>query len=111
MSSRCTDKYILVGNVPAPEPDLMKWGRWLQTHSRHVMEEYVSEKVWVSTVFLGLDHNFWDDGPPVLFETRIFGGAHDQYQRRCCTWDEAVAMHAAAVELATCDVAETEAKT
>jgi hypothetical protein len=46
----------------------------------------------VSTVFLGLDHQ-WGDGPPLVFETMIFGGEHDQYQERYSTWDEAEAGH------------------
>lgn len=54
----------------------------------------------VSTVFLGLDHNY-EDGPPILFETMIFGGKHDEYQERYSTWDEAVEGHARAVKLAS----------
>jgi len=27
---------------------------------------------WVSTVWLGLDHSFSDDGPPLIFETMVF---------------------------------------
>ncbi len=48
--------------------------------------------VKVSTVFLVIDHG-WDSTIPVLFETMIFGGKHDEYQRRYCTYDEAVAGH------------------
>jgi hypothetical protein len=55
--------------------------------------------IHVSTVFLGIDHNFSDDGPPLLFETMIFGGEHDRHQTRCSTWEEAEAMHKAALEL------------
>lgn len=33
--------------------------------------------VTVSTVYLGLDHR-WGDGPPLIFETMIFGGPYDQ---------------------------------
>jgi hypothetical protein len=47
----------------------------------------------VSTIFLGLDRRFEGEGPPILFETMVFGGKHDQYQERCATWDEAEAMH------------------
>lgn len=46
----------------------------------------------VSTVFLSLDHN-WGDGPPILFETMIFGGEHDGYQERYRTWEEAEEGH------------------
>lgn len=54
---------------------------------------------WVSTVFLPLNHA-WDDGPPVLFETMIFGGAFDQEQWRYRTWAEAEVGHRRAVALA-----------
>lgn len=33
------------------------------------------------------------DGPPILFETMIFGGEHDQYQERCSTWEQARKAH------------------
>jgi hypothetical protein len=46
----------------------------------------------VSTVFLGLDHS-WDDGPPLLFETMIFGGYYDEYPIRYATIQEARAGH------------------
>lgn len=54
----------------------------------------------ISTVFLGIDHSFGSGGPPLLFETMIFGGRLDEFQNRCGTWDEAEAMHNEAVALA-----------
>ena len=93
-----TGKYILVDRVPVPCPDLMKWGRFMET-DRHVAVTMV-DGIRVSTVFLGLDHN-WGDGTPVLFETMIFGGEHDQdYQERCGTWAQAEAMHKKAIKVA-----------
>lgn len=56
--------------------------------------------VRVSTVFLGIDHRFGGDGPPVLFETMIFGGPLDQYQRRCTSMAGARLMHSIAVRKA-----------
>ena len=64
-------------------------------------------KVRVSTVFLGIDHQF-GDGPPLLFETMVFpknenakmGLWHDLDQERYSTWDEAEAGHARMVERA-----------
>jgi len=94
-----TGKYILVDRVPVAEPDLFKWGSWIEKADRHVAKTDV-DGVSVSTVFMGLDHS-WGSGPPLLFETMIFGGEHDEgYQERCSTWDEAVAMHATAVKVA-----------
>lgn len=53
----------------------------------------------VSTVFLWIDHGH-GVGPPVLFETMIFGGARfDEYQERYCTVEEARAGHYKAVAL------------
>jgi hypothetical protein len=53
----------------------------------------------LSTVFIGLDHRFVGEGPPIVFETMVFGGKYDQYQDRCATWDEAEAMHQRCVEM------------
>lgn len=58
----------------------------------------------VSTVFLGLDHNFSGlenplDYRPVLWETMIFGGPNDQEMWRYCSREEALKGHDAAVRL------------
>jgi hypothetical protein len=94
-----SDLYILDGHTPVSEPDLMTWGRWFEKADRHVCRTEVGD-VKVSTVFLGIDHAFGGFGDkPVLFETMVFGGPHDQWQDRCSTWDEAVVMHQKALDL------------
>ena len=50
----------------------------------------------VSTVFMAIDHQF-GDGPPLLFETMIFGGDSSDHQQRYPTWDEAAEGHDEAV--------------
>jgi hypothetical protein len=92
-----TDKYILEGHEPVPCPDLITWGKWFQTADRHVAKTEIGDAN-VSTVFLGLNHQ-WGSGPPLLFETMIFGGPHADYQERCSTWNEAEAMHQRACDL------------
>lgn len=58
------------------------------------------EEAEVSTMFLCFDHAF-GRGPPVLWETMIFGGPLDQYQDRCAgSREQALAMHEKACELA-----------
>lgn len=48
----------------------------------------------VSTVFLGLDYRFGSKGPPILWETLVFGGKMDQEMTRCSgSREQAVAMH------------------
>ena len=90
--------WMLDGRTPVGTNNLTEWGQWFQQGKRKVARHRKARTV-VSTVFLGLDHGYCG-GPPILFETMIFGGPHDQYQERYCTWDEAVRGHAVACVLA-----------
>jgi hypothetical protein len=78
---------------------MMLWG---QLHSdpvyKRVAENYVGP-LWVSTVWLGLDHG-WGDGPPVIFETMVFkteGADNINWDEDICerysTEEEALAGH------------------
>ncbi len=92
-----TDKYILEGHEPIECTDLMKWAKWFEKADRHVAKTVIGD-IKISTVFLGLNHSF-GDGPPVLFETMIFGGDLDEEMWRYSTWEEAETGHQEAVEL------------
>jgi hypothetical protein len=83
--------------TPVHTDDVLVWGRYFESADRIVAKTEIGE-AQISTVFLGLDHN-WGEGPPLLFETMIFGGSHDEYQERCSTWEEAEAMHETACAL------------
>jgi hypothetical protein len=48
---------------------------------------------------LCIDHRF-GSGPPLLFETMIFGEEDDEYQKRYSTWKEAEEGHQIAVNYA-----------
>lgn len=51
---------------------------------------------WVSTVWLGLDHTFSGEGPPLIFETMVFpskGDFSETYCERYSTLEEARAGH------------------
>jgi hypothetical protein len=97
--------YILDGREPVPCDDVLAWAAWYETADRSVGRAELPGGVLVSTVFLGLDHDFARVGAlehvPVLFETMIFGGPLDEYRARYCTWEEAEAGHAEAVALAS----------
>ncbi len=54
----------------------------------------------VSTVHLGLDHA-WGCGPPLIFETMVFGGEHDQECWRYSNLADAREGHARALALVT----------
>lgn len=91
--------YVLDGHEVRPTNSLQEWGEFF--HKNRVVEQTDIGKIFVSTVFLGLDHNFFGDGPPKIFETMIFGGHEDfdGYQSRTSTWDEAEREHLFACRL------------
>lgn len=86
-----TDKYILDGHKPVAIDDLLEWGKWFETANRTVSKTKIND-VEISTVFLGLNHNF-GEGVPILFETMVFGGKLDQEMERYATWEEAEEGH------------------
>lgn len=78
------------------EPNIVAWAMWFKSANRIVKQTQVAPNVEVSTVFLGLDHQF-GDGPPLLFETMIFGGNRDGDQWRYSTYTQAAKGHKAVV--------------
>lgn len=90
--------YILDGDRIKAVP-FGDWAIWFETADRKIARTEIGD-VLVSTVFLGLDHSFLPDSPPILFETMIFGGEHDGYQDRYRTIEEAKAGHERAVRIA-----------
>ena len=88
--------YILDGKEPIEISDIIAWATQFKTADRIVKQTPLGGDVMVSTIFLGIDHQF-GEGPPLLFETMVFSGKHDQEQWRYSTWDEAVAGHRATV--------------
>lgn len=90
--------YILQGKDILPV-DILTWGKWFQTADRLIARDG-QNGVLVSTVFLGINHQFNLDLPPLVFETMIFGGLLDSYQERYSTYDEALKGHQKVVEKA-----------
>lgn len=69
---------------PIPEKDAHRWAEWFgaNKHRRIVRQDDISRDVRVSTVFLAIDFNHTGRGPPILWETMILGGPHNEYTRR-----------------------------
>lgn len=68
-------------------------------------------EIEISTVFLGLDHSFGNDGPPVLFETMIFAEKYpdiDQYQTRSTSWVDAQIDHITAIAVAKAEMEKSK---
>lgn len=108
MTTRTRPMYwILEGHEPVAVADVLTWGAWIQEHKYtprgaddegmddcRVGSDHIGES-WVSTTFLGIDHSWREDGPPILFETLVFGGPLADEMDRYATWDEAKAGHEA----------------
>ena len=78
----------ILDDAGEPVPcDVITWGVWFQTADR--MRVIAADRdegaalggVEVSTVFLGLNMQ-WREGPPILWESLVFGGPLDGTQRR-----------------------------
>lgn len=81
------NKYRLDGS---PYPDtaegLLEWATDFQDQrGRIVRQETLWNGIWVSTVWLGLDHNFGRSGPPLIFETMAFNNIIEDYMEPITT--------------------------
>lgn len=77
---------------PVKCTDIRQWEKFLQSKRKIIEQTVVANGRWISTVFLGLDHNFYDAGDPILFETMVFpekGNYADLYCKRYSTLDQA----------------------
>lgn len=100
--------YILDGHEVVPCEDILDWAKWTDDayrtdpSPRIVARTAVGDSI-VSTVFLGIDHNWAFTGEPVLFETMVFDKdvKSDSGCWRCSTWEEAEAQHKMVVEQLT----------
>jgi hypothetical protein len=68
---------------------MTEWSGLVETNGedyRRVAFDKVGD-VEVSTVWLGLNHNFHDNGPPLIFETMTFTEDEDnQWFQQCWRW-------------------------
>lgn len=64
--------------------------------------------VTVSTVFLGINHQFREGGRPILFESMIFDGERAGWDRRYSTYQEALEGHKHAIRVAKGEISEDD---
>ncbi len=95
--------YKLDENKNVVPSSLEEWANFIEgrlpTNYKHVGDDKING-YRVSTVFLGLCHNFgYSDRRPIVFETMVFDGDRsDIYQERYSTWKEAEEGHQRAIE-------------
>ena len=87
--------YILDGNgEPVPVESFSEAEGSFEKDRRVALDDIAGSRV--STVFLVIDHQY-DNGPPLLFKTLVFGGPLADEMERYSTRAEALAGHAAMV--------------
>lgn len=104
--------FVLRDREVVPTEDHEEWAQMWEKGDdvRRVAKDELrvgEDDVLVSTVFLGLDHNWSGQGPPIVFETMVFGGDRDQEMLRYATWDEADSGHRRIVDELRGQVAPT----
>ena len=115
--------YLLKGKKTVKCDNVIEWAQEFEKSDRQLWRDGVDE-MFVSTVFLGVNHNFSEDGPPILFETMVFdkavsegelGGrkfkyreSHEDYTQRYSTYEEAEEGHFATVETLQKDVKKSQ---
>jgi len=95
--------YILDNNHKLVTSTGIESSKWMEENPKRKTVGYDKLKdingdyVYVSTVFLGLDHA-WNSSIPILWETMIFGGQNDQaYQERYSSYEQALEGHQKAI--------------
>lgn len=93
--------YILDEDNKPVKSTIIQYSEWIEANRERkaVKQEHIGD-IRISTVFLGLDHA-WpkDDVKPLLWETMIFGGEHDQYMDRYTSYEDALEGHQNALNL------------
>lgn len=97
------DYYKLDENKNPIPCSLEEWANqreeMFESKTKHIGSDEINGK-WVSTVWLGLNHNFFD-GPPEIFETMIYDNEKKEwtdYEQRYATWKEAEEGHLKAIQ-------------
>jgi hypothetical protein len=91
--------HYILDDAGEPTPcDPLTWAEWFVQHpdARRIAQDYdendPTKSIYISTTFLGLDHQY-GDGPPILWETMVFGGLLDGEMNRYSSRDAALKGH------------------
>lgn len=96
--------YILTTDNEPVAVSITEAAQWMEDNpERKAVKQDHIDDIFVSTVFLGLDHSWNNKGNNkglILWETVIFGGEHDQsYQERYSSYEDALEGHQKAIDL------------
>jgi hypothetical protein len=89
--------WVLDGKTPRPATQEEASYFLMDNDKRRIAIDTIEASygsVTVSTVFLPIDHRVLGDGPPLVFESLVFGGPLSDEMQRYSSWEEAEAGHA-----------------
>lgn len=94
--------YVLDGHEPRRARSVLDWMKWFAGTDRTLAHTLI-DGIELSTVFIGIDHEFSPHGvryhgQPMLFETAIFMTSRVVRAVRYPSWDEAMTGHCMFVE-------------
>jgi len=95
--------YYILKDKKIKSVDQETWGFWMEEQfelkekSERILKKNRIGTFEVSTVFLGINHNFLNPNDPILFETMIFPEC--KYCVRSRTYDDALKEHEIAVAI------------
>lgn len=79
-------------NIPVKCKTIDEWADFHKTKQRYLFHNKLNA-IWISTVFLGLDHSFDDTSAPVLFESMSFNNQSEMDCDRYTSYDDAKIGH------------------
>jgi hypothetical protein len=87
----------------APLDTVWEWAALVEDREYVIVQQDTLERgeniVEVSTIWLGLNHNWSGIGPPIIFETMVFTDEEITDQHRYSTEEEARLGHAGVLEM------------
>ena len=93
--------YLLNEDHSLRQVPLMEWSNAFEVMD-HTIAWSGNANKYVSTIFLGMDHSLFGEGPPIVFETMVFvnKGTYNEEldQIRYCSWAAAQAGHKRCVQ-------------
>lgn len=90
--------YILDKDGKPKKSDIKEWSKWwanseANSEDRHIVMLDKLPSGEISTIFLSVDSSTSRTGPPILWETMVFGGKLDGEQRRYTSEAAAILGH------------------
>lgn len=84
--------YKLDGHVAVPMENVLEYAEWFEKTDRTVVRTVIEEGMFLSTVFLGIDHDPFGE-KPILFETALYAKGEFHILSRYETWEQAEEGH------------------